>query len=307
MSVPVYIGPKAMGGEALTENGSGNVLPDPGGAAVARPSAEEERELAARARAGDGSAARLLVESHMPFVAGIARRYSRYGLPVNDLVQEGVIGLIQAIRRYNPASDARLATYAMLWVRAAMRDHVVRSWSVVRIGTTARQKALFFRLRRLASDLGSGIPSLDGERVDETVRALAQRFAMPSAEVLALTRRIGGRDRPLEHRPGDLPAPSLSDRLVDPCPSPEEATIEKKDGHFWRSLLAQGLESLPHRERVIIQRRHLAEAKCSFAAIAAELGLSKERVRQLEATALERLRTFIVAASGGGYARGVGE
>jgi len=296
-----------MGGEALTENASGNAQPHRGRTSDARLSVEEERELAARARAGDGSAARLLVECHLPFVAGIARRYSRYGLPANELVQEGVIGLIQAIRRYNPSSDARLATYAMLWVKAAMRDHVIRSWSVVRIGTTARQKALFFRLRRLATDLGSGIAGLDGERVDETVRALAQRFAMPSAEILALARRIGGRDRPLEHRPGDPPAPSLSDRLVDPCPSPEDATIENEDGRFWRSLLAQGLESLPHRERVIIQRRHLTEAKCSFAAIAAELGLSKERVRQLEATALERLRTFIVAASGGGFVRGAGE
>lgn len=291
----------------MTKNGSGYAQPHRGRLAAARLSAEEERELAARARAGDGSAAQALVESHLPFVARIARRYSRYGLPANELVQEGVIGLIQAIRRYNPSSDARLATYAMLWIKAAMRDHVIRSWSVVRIGTTARQKALFFRLRRLASDLGSGIAGLDSERVDETVRALAQRFAMPSAEILALARRIGRRDRPLEHRPGDLPALSLSDRLVDPRPSPEEATIERKDGRFWRSLLAQALESLPHRERVIIQRRHLAEASCSFATIAAELGLSKERVRQLEASALERLRTFIAAASGGGFARGAGD
>lgn len=274
---------------------------------LGRLSAEKERELAALARAGDGSAARLLVESHLPFVAHVARRYSRYGLPVNELVQEGVLGLIQAIRRYNPSAEARLSTYSLLWIKAAMRDHVIRSWSVVRIGTTARQKALFFRLRRLASDFGSGIPGMDGERWDETIRSVAQRFSMPSSDLVALARRIGGRDRSLEQPAGERAEGSLLDSLVDPGPTPEESVMERKDGRFWRSLLAQAMESLPYRERVIIQRRHLADGTCSFAAIATELELSKERVRQLEARALERLRAFIDAAAGKRYAGTAGE
>lgn len=279
--------------------------PFPG--SVERLSPERERELALLARAGDGSAARLLVESHLPFVAHVARRYSRYGLPVNELVQEGVIGLIQAIRRYNPSGEARLSTYSLRWIKAAMRDHVIHSWSMVRIGTTARQKALFFRLRRLASEFGSGLAGFDGERVDEAVRSLAQRFSMPSSDLLALARRIGGRDRSLEHTTGERTDRPLLDSLVDPDLSPEETVMQRKDGRFWRSLLVQAMESLPYRERVIIQRRHLADATCSFAAIAAELELSKERVRQLEAKALERLRAFIDSASGSRYAGTAGD
>lgn len=255
-------------------------------------SREEEAALALRLRQGDAAAAERLVTTQLPFVMALARRYSRYGPPVGDLVQEGVLGLLQAMRRFNPELNVRLSTYAGLWVRAAIQDHVVRSWSMVRIGTTVTQKSLFFRLRRIAGEMGAGLD----EAIEERLRRLAARFGTSADELRALARRIGGRDRSLnETLPGARHREWL-DLLPDPAPSPEQRSVEASESRFWRRRLAQALASLPPREQLIIRRRYLAEMKASFEAIARELNLSKERVRQLEAQALRELRRLVPIA-----------
>lgn len=263
---------------------------------AARLSRAEEVALARRSLRGDAAAAERLILGHLPFVERMARRYSRYGMPVNDLVQEGLVGLLQAVRRYDPEGDARFATYATWWVRAAIQGHVVRSWSMVRIGTTSAQRSLFFRLRRLSLDQ---VKETD-ERgpVEDALRRLAERFGLDLDEVRGLARRIGRRDSSLD---APVPDPTGSEsaigswieRIADPRPDPEATVVARREAGFWQATLAGAIAALPPRERLIIHRRHLAEARCSFAAIARELGLSKERVRQLERRALDELRRLI--------------
>ena len=257
-------------------------------------SREEESALAERLREGDTAAADRLVASHLPFITAIARRYSRYGLPINDLVQEGVVGLMQALGRFNPTQNVRLSTYAVWWIRAAIQDHVVRSWSVVRIGTTAAQKTVFFRLRQIAADGGREF----GDAVEERLRRLATRFGLAPEELRSLARRIGARDRSLNQPCVAGVGTEWIELLPDPTPSPEQRSLEASEARFWKRCLVEALTALPPRERLIICRRYLAEGKISFAAIAAELGLSKERVRQLEAKALSELRAIVNAAAG---------
>jgi RNA polymerase sigma-32 factor len=245
-----------------------------------------ERELFRRLQGGDGVAVAELVLSHLRFVMHVARRYRGDGQPLSDLFQEGVVGLIEAIKRFNPDRDTRLATYAMWWIRASIQDYVVRSRSLVKIGTTAAQKALFFHLRRR---LGGGeTPS------DELVRALAARFNTSVAEVLSLARRIARPDQSLESATVDGAAP-LIDSIADDRPTPEEALVAASEFRLWRSRLVGALTALPPRELLIIKRRFLAERATSLAALAAELELSKERVRQLEIRALARLRAVLQA------------
>ena len=246
-----------------------------------------ERELIRRLQGGDGGAVAELVLSHLRFVMHVAQRYRRDGQPLADLFQEGVVGLIEAIKRFNPDRDTRLATYAMWWIRAAIQDYVVRSRSLVKIGTTAAQKALFFHLRRR---LGVGeAPS------EELVRSLATRFNTSVAEVLSLARRIARPDQPLESVAVDGGTPMI-ERIADTRPTPEEALVAASEFRLWRTRLVRALAALPPRELLIIRRRFLAEKATSLAALAAEMELSKERVRQLEIRALARLRTILQAA-----------
>ena len=243
----------------------------------------EERELVRRIQRGDTGAVGELVTRHLRFVLYIARRYRSHGQPVGDLFQEGVVGLIEAIRRFNPDRDTRLATYAMWWIRASIQDYVVRSRSLVKIGTTAAQKALFFHLRRRAE---GETPS------DELVRALSERFNTSVAEVLALARRIARPEEPLD-APVTDGGPPLIDGVADTRPNPEEALLLASEFRLWRERLLSALAALPPRELLIIKRRFLAEKVPSRAALARELGLSKERVRQLETRALARLRALL--------------
>lgn len=247
-------------------------------------SAEEERDLARRAAAGDGTAAERLMVSHFRFVLKLAKRYRASGVSLADLVQEGMLGLHLAARKFDPDShDNRFATYAMWWIRAAMQDHVVRSWSLVRHGTTNAQKALFLAVRKRLGETGA--PS------DEWAAALAARFTTPLAEVKALAARIAARDLGLDA----LSATGASglERLPDPGPTPEEAAIERSECRFRSRVIAAGLAALDPRERLIIARRYLSDLKPSLEAVAGELQLSKERVRVLEKKALAKLRALL--------------
>jgi RNA polymerase sigma-32 factor len=253
---------------------------------------DEERDLALRSAAGDPVAAERLVASHLRVVVRIARSYGRFGLPVNELIQEGTVGLIQAVRKFNPDGGARLGTYAMWWIRASIQDYVVRSWSLVRVGKTAAHKALFFALKKVAAEQRTSSATLD----DDTLSALATRFELPEAEVSGLAQRIARFDQSLDVplRDGDgEDAETLIDHLPADQPNPEEIVEERSIGRLWTGLIDKALAMLPAREAAIIRQRHMSDAAPTFEAIGRELGISKDRVRQLEKRALMRLREML--------------
>lgn len=258
----------------------------PRGAMLSR---EEERALTERGRGGDRFAIDALVQSHLGFVVAIARKYRRYGVPMNDLVQEGVVGLLRAIGKFDPQHDVRLSTYARWWVRAAIQEHVVRSWSLVRIGTTAAQRAMFFHLRRMAADLREGADAL----TEDVLRPVARRFGVPLREALALAWRASTTDRSLNQAVRAEGDAEWIDRLADDAPTPEELAAVESEARFRRGLVSRALDALPHRERTIVAGRFLAEFKRTRSEIGAELGISKERVRQLEQAAVEKLQRLL--------------
>ena len=246
---------------------------------------QEEQELAQRVLAGDEAAARRLIISHLRFVIGIARRYRRTGLPLADLVQEGTIGLIQAVRRFRPERGVRLSTYAMWSIRAAIQDYVVRSWSAVRVGTTAKQKSLFFSLSRVLSG--------EAAALDARLTEFARRSGNRMADILTVAKRLAGRDQSLDTallRVDGRPAGGVMTALADERPDPETQMVEASERRLIAAVIAQSCAKLAPREMHIIRRRYLAQASATLEAVARELDLSKERVRQLEKQALAKLR-----------------
>jgi RNA polymerase sigma-32 factor len=252
-------------------------------------SLDEERDLAALSQSGDPRAVDKLVRAHLRYVEKIARKYRRYGVPMSDLVQEGTIGLIHAIRRFDPSKGSRLATYASWWVRSAIQEHVVKSWSMVRVGTSTAQKAMFFRLRRMMADLRDGADSL----TEDLVRPIAKRFNIPLKEAMNLAGRAGRSDPSLNQHLRDDSEQEWIDHLPDSGETPEEAVAAESEARFCKKAIAAALARLPDRERVIIAGRYLSDLKKTRSTIGGELGLSKERVRQLEQAALEKLRKFL--------------
>jgi RNA polymerase sigma-32 factor len=240
---------------------------------------EEEDHLARRALAGDREAEARLICSHLRFVLRMARGYRSDGLPLSDLVQEGTVALIQAIRRYDPNRGARLATFAMWSIRAALQEQVVSSWSLVRIGTTATQRTLFLKLRRLSAELKGSADALSEEVLDR----LGARFGVPAPEMAALAARAAAGDASLDAQHAPVP--------LEEGPDPEQAA----DRRLWSALLAGALAMLPEREAAIIRGRYFGERARSFARLGRELGLSKDRVRQLEARALDRLFSLVAS------------
>jgi RNA polymerase sigma-32 factor len=250
---------------------------------------EEERELALRAGNGDKQAADRLITSHFNYVVKLAKGYRRSGVPMSDLIQEGMIGLVQAVKRFNPEKNVRLSTYSMWWIRASMQDHIVRSWSMVRLSTTSAQKSLFLNLRRLTADLIDGADALS----DEIVTRLAERFETTSADVRNLARRVTSKDQSLNAQLSSDSEGSWLDMLASKSPTPEEALEAKGDRLQLRGIITKALANLPDREQFIIRNRYLSEAKKTFAAIGKDLNLSKDRVRQLEARALQKLQEIL--------------
>lgn len=274
------------------------VVPRGGLAALARRqpilTREEEQALLSRTRDGDDAAVERLVASHLRSVVALARRYSRFDLPVTDLMQEGALALTQAVHKFNPDAGVRLATYARAWIRSAMQDYAVRTWSLVRIGAGARQRRLFLALRRIANDLVEGADQLSERLNGETIGHLARQFEVPAREVVSIARRMAWRDTSLDRTAatqGDAEPEPLINRLADDRPTPEEHAIDRDTHVARRGALREALAALTPRERTIVARRHLAEAAASFAAIGRDLGLSKERVRVLEKKAMAKLRS----------------
>jgi len=247
-----------------------------------------EQELFKKLQNGDTVAAQELVTSHLRFVLHIARLYKSHGYPLADLIQEGTVGLMEALKRFNPNHRTRLSTYAMWWIRAAIQDYVIRSRSIVKIGTTAAQKSLFLNIRRRMAER-----PWEDSLPEELARNLAARFNTSVSDVFKFALRIGRTDQSLNVPTRRKKSVTLIDQVVDERPGPEEKLIKEKDGRFWRDRLVNALSTLPPRESFIIRRRFLTEQVPSRADLGAELGLSKERVRQLEVRALAKLKRLL--------------
>lgn len=252
---------------------------------------EEEGALLRDAGRGDGEALLRLVEAHFRYVVAIARRYRGWGLPMGDLLQEGTLGLIEAVHRFRPDHGTRLSTYAVWRIRSAIQNYALRSWSLVRLGSSNTQRMLALRLRRISVSMitsdGIGSSADPDERWDV---ALARRFSTTVAEVSRLAARMRAPDCSL-----DLPgAAGASGRaLADDAPTPEEALAEKSEKQLISSALVAAIVSLPPREQLVIRRRYFDEVRQTFETIGRELGVSKDRARQLEVRALAKLADLL--------------
>jgi RNA polymerase sigma-32 factor len=253
---------------------------------------EHELDLARRWRdEGDEKALHELVQAYMRLAISTASRFKNYGLPMGDLVQEGVVGLMQAAARFEPERDVRFSTYAAWWIRSAMQDYILRNWSVVRTGTTAAQKSLFFNLRRLRAKIDDGRHA----RLDEAGRAyIATELAVTVEEVEAMEMRLAGGDQSLNASISPAGEDAWQDFLADDRPNPEEIVAETMDGDARSRWLTSSLAELSDRERTIIHERRLREDGRTLEELGVRLGISKERVRQIEHRALLKLKAAIL-------------
>ena len=253
-----------------------------------RLSVYEEQELFQKLRKGDTAAGNKLISSHLRFVHHIAKRYRNHGQPIADLIQEGAVGLMEALKRFNPDRGVRLSTYAMWWIRSAIQDYVIRSKSLVKIGTTATQKALFFIIRqRMAERPWEDVFS------DEFMQSLAKKFNTSVSEILNFTRRITRSDQSLNVSIHNDDQKELIDEIIDEKSTPEETLLITNERSVWRERLIKALSTLPPGELHIIRRRFFTEKVPNRAVLGREIGLSKERVRQLEVRALSRLKRLL--------------
>jgi RNA polymerase sigma-32 factor len=252
-------------------------------------SRDHEFDLARRWReGGDQKALHELVRSYTRLVVSTATRFRNYGLPVGDLVQEGNVGLMQAAARFEPHREVRFSTYAAWWIRSAMQDYILRNWSIVRTGTTAAQKSLFFNLRRLRARIEGA--EEDGRLTQVGRTKIAEELGVELHEVEAMEMRLAANDQSLNATVADQSEDEWQDFLADQRPSPEEVVIGMRDARTRSKWLAEALGELTPRERTIISARRLQDQGATLEELGRELGVSKERVRQLEHRALLKLR-----------------
>ena len=253
--------------------------------------AEEEFVLAKRCREhGDRDAAHRLVNSHLRLVAKVASAYRGYGLPIAELISEGNIGLMQAVERFDPDKGFRLATYAVWWIRASIQQFIVRSKSLVKMGTTSNQRKLFFNLRKAKSTISA---LDDGDMRPDQVESIAKRLGVTEQDVVDMNRRLSGDvslSAPMAEE-GD--SGSWQDQLADEAPSQEEILAESDQIANGREALAEALALLNERERRIFVSRRLVEEPKKLEEIAGEFGVSRERVRQIEMNAFEKVRKAV--------------
>ena len=253
--------------------------------------AEEEYMLAKRYKEhGDAEAAHKLVTSHLRLVAKIAMGYRGYGLPVTDLISEGNVGIMQAVKKFDPEKGFRLATYAMWWIRAQIQEYVLHSWSLVKIGTTAAQKKLFFNLRKLKNQLES---IDDGNLSPENVREIANRLNVKEAEVKDMEGRLFSGDQSLNVQIGHEANTEWQDMIVDDSEA-QDKVFEKKDEYLHRKkLFNEALKILNPREKEIIKLRRLRDKPKKLEELSQQFNISRERVRQIEEKAIEKLQKEI--------------
>src|SRR5215212_5234511 len=236
---------------------------------------------------GDSKAAHQLVTSHLRLVAKIAMGYRGYGLPVAELISEGNVGMMQAVKRFDPDRGFRLATYAMWWIRASIQEYILHSWSLVKMGTTAAQKKLFFNLRKLKGQMQA---IEEGDLSPEQVSKIATRLGVPEEEVVNMNRRLAAPDSSLNaavKAEGDM---EWQDWLVDDTPNQETRLGETQELGQRKHMLAQALKGLSDRERHIIVERRLVDEPKTLEDLSSKYGISRERVRQIEVRAFDKLQ-----------------
>jgi RNA polymerase sigma-32 factor len=251
-------------------------------------SPEDEFMFAKRLKEhGDAEAARRLVTSHLRLVAKIAMGYRGYGLPVSEIISEGNVGLMQAVKRFDPDKGFRLATYAMWWIRAAIQEYVLRSWSIVKMGTTAAQKKLFFNLRKAKSNIGA---IEDGDLTPGHTATLADQLGVTEKEVTDMNRRLSGPDSSLNAPLRSESESEWQDWLADDTIDQESRLAEREERGDRHEALSNALDTLTERERDIIQERRLKEEPATLEELSQKYGVSRERVRQIEVRAFEKLQ-----------------
>lgn len=249
---------------------------------------EEELALARRWRASeDEQAAHRLVTSHLRLVAKIAMGYRGYGLPVGELISEGNVGMMQAVKRFDPDRGFRLATYAMWWIRAAIQEYILHSWSLVKMGTTAAQKKLFFNLRRLKGQMAA---LEDGDLQPEQVARIAHTLQVPEQDVVSMNRRLSAPDNSLNAPVRADSEGEWQDWLVDDSDSQETVLAEAEDMGNRKQLLGDALKTLNERERHILIERRLKDEPTTLEELSQQYNISRERVRQIEVRAFEKLQ-----------------
>jgi RNA polymerase sigma-32 factor len=256
----------------------------------------EEYMLAKRWREHtDSDAAERLVTSHLRLVARIAMGYRGYGLPIGEVISEGNVGLMQAVKRFEPDKGFRLATYAMWWIRASIQEYILRSWSLVKMGTTAAQKKLFFNLRRTKGQLQA---LEEGDLKPEHVKAIATKLGVPEEDVISMNRRLGG-DTSLNApvRADAEGGGEWQDWLVDDTPDQGERFAESEELDQRRSYLTKAMSGLNDRERRIFEARRLAEDPATLEDLSTEFGVSRERIRQIEVRAFEKVQKAVQASA----------
>ena len=247
---------------------------------------EREMELARRWREKkDEGALHALIRAHMRLVVSIAARFKNYGLPMGDLIQEGNIGLMEAANRFDPARENRFSTYATWWVRATIQDYVLRNWSIVRTGSSASQKALFFNLRRLKAKL---------KDEKDSTRMIAEELGVSTRDVDSMSQRMSGPDLSLNSPLAEGEDAELVDFLPDERPNPEDIVVARKTGETRAQWLNEALLTLSPRERAIVVKRQMADEAATLDDMGRKLGVSKERVRQIEQKALGKLRAHLL-------------
>jgi RNA polymerase sigma-32 factor len=254
---------------------------------------QEEFMLAKRWREhGDSDAAHKLVTSHLRLVAKIAMGYRGYGLPIGEVISEGNVGLMQAVKRFEPDKGFRLATYAMWWIRAAIQEYILRSWSLVKMGTTAAQKRLFFNLRKAKSRISA---LEEGDLKPEQLKQIANQLGVTEQEVIDMNRRLSGDTSLNAPIRADTESGEWQDWLVDEHDSQEKVLAESEEFDNRRAALKGALSVLNDRERRIFEARRLADEPVTLEELAAEFGVSRERVRQIEVRAFEKVQQAVVS------------
>jgi RNA polymerase sigma-32 factor len=243
----------------------------------------------------DSQAAQRLVTSHLRLVARIAMGYRGYGLPIGEVISEGNVGLMQAVKRFDPDKGFRLATYAMWWIRAAIQEYILRSWSLVKMGTTAAQKKLFFNLRKLKGQLQA---FEEGDLRPDQVEAIATKLGVPEEDVISMNRRLAG--------DSSLNAPLRADAegggewqdwLVDESSDQESILVDQEELDNRRSYLSEAIDTLTPREKRIFEARRLIDEPLTLEELSTEFGVSRERIRQIEVRAFEKVQKAVKKAA----------
>ena len=259
----------------------------------------DEEYMLARAfnERGDVEAAHKLVTSHLRLVAKIAMGYRGYGLPVADLISEGNLGMMHAVKKFDPERGFRLATYAMWWIKASIQEYVLRSWSLVKIGTTASQKKLFFNLRRIKGRIGA----IDrGDLSPQDVSDIAEELNVPEADVVSMNQRMAGGDHSLNTpvSTDGMESGEWQDWLEDDSPDQEARFAETEELRQRQNLMGEAMQGLNPREVRIIEARRLSEPPLTLEELATEFSVSRERIRQIEVRAFEKLSQAVLAKAG---------